>query len=390
MPAAIALGRMPLAPLPLGTIAFIGACLTGCVGSTTAPAITEMPPIVAPDIRAFSEGWQSYIDETGKVARQADCQPRLLPASPDIQRRGAVVMLHGFSGCPQQFFELGERIANRGFDVLLPVLPGHGLLPTQDNEDDLSRLPGEPYSEIGYAKLAERMNGIMATSPGTRVIVGFSLGGAIGLNANLQAPHLYDRQLLLSPMLAIWGGAFVEGLAELIGRIPGIRNIRVKPASFREECRDWQVAGRAGFCDYRYRHVLPLLVLEDQNRELNRQIILKKPIQVVGAGDERYISNDQLVSLAERQSRNGPISLCFMPDDVAHEMLSPYENSGKEMYWLADLLDDAVAFIADGKFFPSLSHPDQDSDASPRCRINSASAVEIKGQPIVRRPNLPA
>ena len=120
-------------------------------------------------------------------------------------------MIHGFSGCPQQFFELGKRIADRGFDVLLPVLPGHGVLPARNNEEDLSRLPGEPHSETGYAELAERMNEIMATSPGTRVMVGFSLGGAIGLNANLQAPNLYDRHLLLSPMLEIWGGAFVEG-----------------------------------------------------------------------------------------------------------------------------------------------------------------------------------
>jgi alpha-beta hydrolase superfamily lysophospholipase len=231
------------------------------------------------------------------------------------------------------------------------------------------------------------MNEIMARSPSTRVIVGFSLGGAISLNANLQANGLYDRQLLLSPMLAIRGGTVVEGLTEFFGKIPGIRNIIVKPSAFRKECKDWQTAGRAGFCDYRLRHAVPLIDLEDQNQELYRQVTLTTPIQIVGAGDERYISNDQLVSLTEQQRQNGPISLCFMPDDVPHEMLSVYENVGTDMYWLADLLDNAVAFIVDGEFFPTSMNPDHDPDASPGCRITSPPAAVIKDQPARRHRN---
>jgi hypothetical protein len=286
-------------------------------------------------------------------------------------------MFHGFGGCPQQFFELGQRVAEYGFDVLLPLLPGHGLLAGQTGQDDLSLLPGAKASESRYAELALRMNEIMARSPGTRVIVGFSLGGAISLNANLQANGLYDRQLLLSPMLAIRGGAVIEGLTEFFGKIPGIRNIIVKPSAFRKECKDWQTAGRAGFCDYRLRHAVPLIDLEEQNGELYRQVTLATPIQIVGAGDERYISNNQLVSLTEQQRQNGPISLCFMPDDVPHEMLSAYENVGREMYWLVDLLNNAVAFIVDGEFFPSANNLDQDPGVSPKCLISSAHPAAI-------------
>lgn len=366
--------------LRLLSILMTGACLASCASMRTTPIKTEAAPIIAPDIQAFARGWQAYTGEVNQIPRHADCAPRFLTASPEVQRQGAVIMFHGFSGCPQQFFELGERVAEQGFDVLLPVLPGHGVLSAQDDTDNLSLLPGAQHSEYGYAELARRMNGIMARSPGTRVIVGFSLGGAISLNASLRASELYDRQLLLSPMLAIWGGPFVEGLAEILGRIPGLRNIIVKPSAIREKCRGWQSSGRAGFCDYRYRHVVPLLELEDQNRDIYGRVTLTNPIQIVGAGDEHYISNDQLVSLTERQKQNGPISLCIMPDDVAHEMLSSYENVGREMYWLNDLLNDAVAFIVDAEFFPSAKNPDQDADTGPRCRISSTPTQGITSQ----------
>jgi pimeloyl-ACP methyl ester carboxylesterase len=364
----------------LRAIAIIASCLTSCTGTPTAPTETYSPPVIAPDLQAFANGWQTYVGEINQVARQSDCRPRLFRALPAVQRKGAVVMFHGFGGCPQQFFELAQRVSERGFDVVLPLLPGHGVLSSQTEQDELSFLPGTKTSEFGYAELARRINEIMALSPGTRVIVGFSLGGAISLNANLRAAELYDRQLLLSPMLAIRGGAVVEGLTEFFGRMPGIRNIIVKPSAFRKECKSWRTAGRAGFCDYRLRHVVPLIDLEEQNRDLNRQVTLTTLIQIVGAGDERYISNDQLVSFTEQQRQNGPISLCFMPDDVPHEMLSTYENVGRDMYWLAELLDDAVTFIGDGQFFPSEKNPEQNSGAVPSCRVSSPPTARIKGR----------
>jgi hypothetical protein len=174
----------------------------------------------------------------------------------------------------------------------------------------------------------------------------------------------------------------MESLARTAGSVPGIRNIRVKPAAFREECKRWQTAGRAGFCDYRYRHVIPLLDLEELNRELYRRQKLALPIQVVGAGDERYISNGQLVALAAQQSKTAPTSVCFMPDDVPHEMLSQYENLGRDMYWLEELLQDSVAFIVKGRFIPSASFSaNQNSPVNPLCQIGTKREAAITEQP---------
>jgi pimeloyl-ACP methyl ester carboxylesterase len=351
-------------------IAIIGHSSSACMSAPITPGNQSPPTTLNHDSQVFVTSWQEYADEINAQELSADCRPVLLRAATDVPRRGAVVMFHGFGGCPQQFFELGERTAARGFDVLLPLLPGHGAEQLPDGQDDLSRLPTAKDREDRYAGLARRMNAIMAQSPGTRVIVGFSLGGAISLNANLQAPDLYDRQLLLSPMLAIRGGAFVEGLVELLGRVPGIRNIVVKPASFRKECRDWQAAGRAGFCDYRLKHVVPLLDLEDMSREMLERSPLSTPLQIVAAGDEKYVSNNQIIQFSERQKEHGPISFCFMPADVPHEMLSQYENADRVMYWLPDLLDYAVNFIAREVFFPVEPRSEPNRNTLPQCRMS--------------------
>jgi pimeloyl-ACP methyl ester carboxylesterase len=331
--------------------------ITACAPGIDLEQQIPDPPEVRADRDAFAAEWQKYADEINERPRQKGCRPRIVHVPTSVARRGAVVMFHGFGGCPQQLFELSKRVSSQGFDVLLPLSPGHGLK-QKDGKDDLSRLPAAD-GDSRYAGLAQRMNQIMSYSPGARVVVGFSLGGAISLNANLQSMKLYDRQLLISPMLAIRGGAFVEGLAGFLGRVPGIQNIVVKPAGRRDECRDWQTAGRAGFCDYQIKHVVALLSLESLNQALYEQQTLKTPVQIVAAGDENYVSNDKITSFTDQQRANGPISLCFMPDDVPHEMLSVYENTGRDMYWLEGLLSNAVRFIADGRVFPN------DSDFSP-------------------------
>jgi alpha-beta hydrolase superfamily lysophospholipase len=46
--------------------------------------------------------------------------------APTKRSSGVVVLFHGFSACPQQYDVLGPLIAAEGFDVLLPLTPGHG------------------------------------------------------------------------------------------------------------------------------------------------------------------------------------------------------------------------------------------------------------------------
>ncbi|MFW2405830.1 MAG: alpha/beta fold hydrolase [Gammaproteobacteria bacterium] len=313
----------------------------------------------------FAMAWQGYVEDTIATPRQPDCVPRMYAANPAVERRGAVVMFHGFGGCPQQFFEVAEIVSAAGFDVLLPLSPGHGMVPAADGTEDLSRVPdGATWTR--YAEFAARMNDIMAKSSGTKVVVGFSLGGAMALHAALRSPERYDRMLLLAPMLAIAGGGFVSGAVEVLGRTPGVREMTVKPFGIRDECKRWTEAGRAGFCDYRLDHTVALVEIGDRNDELLADTELPMRVQIIGAGDEKYVSNGKMDELANGEAERENISLCFLPEDVPHEMLTRYENVGREMYWLEGLLGRVAGFIAAGEPVP-VTRPGE--SGSPKCRL---------------------
>ncbi len=319
--------------------------IAGCAGHLPLP---PQAPGAPQDLPAYLAEWRAYTDTVNTLARQRDCVPRRVPANPAIDRRGAVVMFHGYGGCPQQFFMLAERVAAQGFDVLLPLHPGHGMPAAADGGDDLSQLPQAGEAENRYVTFAADINRVMARSPGQKIVVGFSLGGAVALNALLNAPDLYNRALLLSPMLAIRGGGIAELAVAVFGRIAGLRNLVVKPGGIRRHCHDWQSMGRAGFCDYRLRDTVALLELESLNERLHAARPPSLPIQFVIAGDEKYVSNSRIQKFAARQENFGPLALHQLAKNVPHEMLSPYENTGQPMDWLGGLLDIAEGFIVGG------------------------------------------
>ena len=312
----------------------------------TAPVTTLADP--APDLTAFDAAWTAYADEANGRALQFGCRPRRYPPPADIPRRGAVVAFHGFSACTQQFFQLGPELAARGYDVLVPMLPGHGLVPGPDGEDDLSEVPTAENWAVAYGGLAERMNRIMALSPGERIVVGYSLGGALAVNAAHRNPELYARMLLIAPLFSINGGPLLEGLADWLGRVPGVRDIVVKPRGYQQLCDGWAAAGRAGFCDYRLEHVPAMIQLERQNRAWSTKKPLRLPIQVITADGDVVVSNAAIDKQVEQQRQFGTVAVCQLTGDVPHEILTPYENVGREMFWLPGFIQMAGEFVVHG------------------------------------------
>ncbi|MDJ0927071.1 MAG: alpha/beta fold hydrolase [Gammaproteobacteria bacterium] len=299
-------------------------------------------------LAAFDAAWAGYQAGIADVELQFGCRPRRYRPPADGPRRGAILALHGFSACPQQFFQLGPELAARGYDVLVPILPGHGLLPDEAGNEDLSTVPTAETWAQAYGGLAVQMNDIMLLSPGQRVVVGYSLGGTLAINAAFRDRELYERMLLIAPLIAIRGGEFVEFLGDLAGRFPGVRDWKVKPASYQEICDAWTAAGRAGFCDYRYEHVPALIQLTNQNRDWGRKQRLSLPIQVIVADADSVISNGAIEALVADQRQYGPVELCMLRGGVPHEILTPYENVEREMHWLDQFVSVAAAFATQG------------------------------------------
>jgi carboxylesterase len=125
------------------------------------------------------------------------CEPWSAPGGP----HGALV-LHGFTGTPISMRPVGEALAEAGFAVELPRLPGHGtevadMLPTTF-EDWLAE------AERALGALRERV------PDGKVVVVGLSMGGA--LTAALAERHadLAGAVLINTPI------AVPKEMAELV------------------------------------------------------------------------------------------------------------------------------------------------------------------------------
>lgn len=86
------------------------------------------------------------------------------------QTEHVIVLLHGFTNCPEQFNELGKQFFNAGFNVFIPRLPYHGL--SDRLTDALARLKAEDLAVFGD----KIMN--IARGMGKRVtVMGISGGG---------------------------------------------------------------------------------------------------------------------------------------------------------------------------------------------------------------------
>jgi carboxylesterase len=116
--------------------------------------------------------------------------PGAEPYSATGDARGALV-LHGFTGNPQSMRDLALALADAGFSVELPLLPGHGtdiadMLPTR--WEDWSGA-----AEEAYAALAARSDAV--------VVVGLSMGATLSVWLAEQHPEI-AAIAVVNPLLA--------------------------------------------------------------------------------------------------------------------------------------------------------------------------------------------
>lgn len=106
-------------------------------------------------------------------------EPLSLPARPELTggRRVGVLLSHGFTGQPSSMKPWGHYLAEQGYAVEVPRLPGHGTT----WQDLNARRWADWYGELSarYADLQARCDAV--------VVAGLSMGG--GLVLRLAADH---------------------------------------------------------------------------------------------------------------------------------------------------------------------------------------------------------
>ena len=117
-----------------------------------------------------------------------------------------VLFIHGNSACKEAFFQQFESSLSQKYRFIAMDLPGHG---GSDNAND----PENTYTISGYADVAiEVIKNLALDLP---VVVGWSLGGHIGLNLVQKSQKLAGLLITGTPPINISGDGFQEGFLPL-------------------------------------------------------------------------------------------------------------------------------------------------------------------------------
>jgi carboxylesterase len=106
--------------------------------------------------------------------------------------RTGVLLLHGFGGSPVEVQPLAQSLAEKGYTVDVPLLPGHGTTPR-----DFAATTNEQYLSAARRELQT-----LHQTCDRVYVVGFSMGGLIALQ--LQQESKIDGLVLMSTPIQPW------------------------------------------------------------------------------------------------------------------------------------------------------------------------------------------
>ncbi len=130
--------------------------------------------------------------------------PGAEPASVPGDGRGALV-LHGFTGNPQSLRGLAVALADAGFSVEMPLLPGHGTA-----VEDMLATRWKDWCEAAlqaYRDLAARTDSV--------AVVGLSMGGSLSVWLAEHHPEIVALSLV-NPLLVPPGSDTIDFIQSMI------------------------------------------------------------------------------------------------------------------------------------------------------------------------------
>lgn len=117
------------------------------------------------------------------------CQTKFLTHGKQTAR--TIILVHGYTTCPQQFAELGQRFYDQGYNVLIAPLPHHGLADRMTDEQNLIKAEEFTVYTDNVIDIAQGLGQHVT-------ICGLSLGGAISAWA-VQNRSDVDLAVIISP-----------------------------------------------------------------------------------------------------------------------------------------------------------------------------------------------
>lgn len=144
-------------------------------------------------------------------------------------RRIGVLLSHGFTGSPASIVPWGQYLAEQGYAVSVPRLPGHGT-----TWQDMATTTFEDYG----AEIEREFQALKARTDAV-VVGGLSMGGCLALWLAARHPGEIAGLVLVNPAVASTNRQLlaVPVLKHLVKAMPGIGNDIKKPG-VSEYCYD--------------------------------------------------------------------------------------------------------------------------------------------------------
>ncbi|CAN5148228.1 alpha/beta fold hydrolase [soil metagenome] len=134
-----------------------------------------------------------------------------------------VLLCHGFTGSPASMTPWGTYLAELGYTVRVPRLPGHGTTWQEMNTTTWQ----DWYAELDAAlsDLRSRCDKV--------AVAGLSMGGALALRLAEQRPYDVSALVLVNPAVSIQNKMlpFVKYLSKVVPSVAGIGNDIKKPGA---------------------------------------------------------------------------------------------------------------------------------------------------------------
>ena len=143
-------------------------------------------------VQSYQEALQRIETLRGKELPDMNpvCKLQLMTHNKKVER--AIILVHGYSNCPQQFRALGQRYYDLGYNVLLVPMPYHGLA------DQMTTAHAQLKAEDLAAYADETVD--IAQGLGNQVIMmGISVGGVTTAWAAQNRSDL-DLAVIISPL----------------------------------------------------------------------------------------------------------------------------------------------------------------------------------------------
>lgn len=149
-----------------------------------------------------------YSTATTAIIEQAKAREDALPVRNDKCRSKfyfqphlppkVCLFFHGFTAGPYQFEPLGETLFQAGYNVLVPLQPGHGIAGNW-NRDNPPPLPEDPQVYQQFV-----LEWVQRAKPlGQQLILGgYSTGGTLAAWLAQEYPQQFEKTLLFAPYLS--------------------------------------------------------------------------------------------------------------------------------------------------------------------------------------------